>query len=79
METPIFKAPKTDTDNFKKSQKGMCVVFKENDKIVYKDGLTIEQANSFKDNLLETVFENGNLVKNYSLSEIRERLHGGKF
>lgn len=79
VETPIFKAPKTDTDNFKKSQKGMCVVFKENDKIVYKDGLTIEQANSFKDNLLETVFENGNLVKNYSLSEIRERLHGGKF
>ncbi|MCY6960128.1 nicotinate phosphoribosyltransferase [Clostridium brassicae] len=72
----IFKAPKTDKDNFKKSQKGMCYVYREGQDILYKDELTIKEQAEYKDNLLETVFKDGKLIKDYSLSEIRNRLHG---
>lgn len=72
----IFKAPKTDKDNFKKSQKGMCYVYKQGEDILYKDELTIKQQESYEDNLLELVFKDGVLIKDYSLSEIRNRLHG---
>lgn len=72
----IFKAPKTDKDNFKKSQKGMCYVYKQGKDILYKDELTIKQQESYEDNLLELIFKDGVLIKDYSLSEIRNRLHG---
>jgi nicotinamide phosphoribosyltransferase len=72
----IFKAPKTDTDNFKKSQKGMCYVFRVGEDILYKDELTIKEQAECRDNLLEVVFKDGELVKEFSLSEIRDRLHG---
>ena len=72
----IFKDPKTDTGNFKKSQKGMCYVYKEGEDILYKDELTIKQQEECKDNLLEVVFKDGNLIKDYSLKEIRDKLHG---
>lgn len=72
----IFKAPKTDKDNFKKSQKGMCYVYRDDQDILYKDELTIEEQAEYKNNLLETVFRDGRLIKEYSLSEIRDRLHG---
>lgn len=71
----IFKAPKTDKDNFKKSQKGMCYVYKQGKDILYKDELTIKQQESYEDNLLELVFKDGILIKDYSLLEIRNRLH----
>ncbi|MDP4090031.1 MAG: nicotinate phosphoribosyltransferase [Bacillota bacterium] len=72
----IFKAPKTDTDNFKKSQKGMCYVYRDGQDILYKDELTIEEQAGYEDNLLEVVFKDGKLLRDYSLSEIRNRLHG---
>jgi nicotinamide phosphoribosyltransferase len=72
----IFKDPKTDSSNFKKSQKGMCYVYKEGQDILYKDELTIKEQAEYKDNLLEMVFKEGELIKDYSLSEIRNRLHG---
>ncbi|KAJ50200.1 nicotinamide phosphoribosyltransferase [Clostridium tetanomorphum] len=72
----IFKAPKTDKDNFKKSQKGMCYIYRKGQDILYKDELTIKEQAEYKDNLLEIVFKDGNLIKDYSLSEIRSRLHG---
>ena len=72
----IFKAPKTDKDNFKKSQKGMCYVYGDGEDILYKDELTLKEQAEFKDNLLEIVFKDGKLIKDYSLSEIRNRLHG---
>ena len=72
----IFKDPKTDTENFKKSQKGMCYVYRNGDDILYKDELTIKEQQSLKDNLLKPVFRNGKLLRDYSLSEIRNRLHG---
>lgn len=71
----IFKAPKTDKDNFKKSQKGMCYVYREGENILYKDELTLKEQAECKDNLLEIVFKDGKLIKDYSLWEIRNRLH----
>lgn len=79
---PIFKNPKD--GGFKKSQKGCCVVVKSSDdKLVYVDGRTWEEAHvSGKDakvNLLQPVFKDGQLIKEQSLAEIRDILHGGKF
>ena len=71
----IFKDPKTDTGNFKKSQKGMCYVYKDGEDILYKDELTLKEQEECKNNLLEVVFMDGKLVKDCSLAEIRDRLH----
>ena len=73
---PIFKNPKE--GGFKKSQKGCCVVFEENGVLQYRDGLDWGEASS-SDNLLQTVFKDGGLVKEQSLREIRARLHDGAF
>lgn len=76
----IFKNPKTDTGNFKKSQRGMCRVFHdENGVITYEDGLDKYTFDYNKENMLTTVFKDSNMIKEYTLSEIRERLHEGKF
>ena len=84
-EHQIFKDPITDKikgNNFKKSQKGMCYVYK-NDKgdIVYTDEHSIKEMNSdkFDNNLLELVFKDGKLIKDESLMTIRNRLHNGNF
>lgn len=75
----IFKDPKTDSGNFKKSQKGLCYVHVDNSgEIMYTDEYTKETIPK-EGNLLETVFENGSMIKEYSLSEIRNRLHNGRF
>lgn len=69
----IYKDPKTDTDNLKKSHKGCCKVFyDENGELSCKDGF----SGIVEDNLLETVFKDGKLVKEYTFMDIRERLHG---
>ena len=80
----IYKDPITDKikgNNFKKSQKGMCYVYKDGEDILYTDGHTMEELNEdkFSDNLLEVVFKDGKLIKDESLSVIRNRLHNGKF
>lgn len=72
---PIFKDPKD--GGFKKSQKGCCVVFEENGRLQYRDGLDWQEA--AEDNLLQTVFKDGVLIKEQSLQEIRNRLHDGAF
>lgn len=79
---PIFKNPKD--GGFKKSQKGCCVVVKgSDDKLIYVDGRTWEEAHvsgeDAKVNLLQPVFKDGQLIKEQSLAEIRDTLHGGKF
>ncbi|GCD11696.1 nicotinate phosphoribosyltransferase [Clostridium tagluense] len=77
-EVQIFKDPKSDSGNFKKSQKGMCVVFKdENNIISCKDELTINQAKNYEGNLLKVIFENGEMKSECSLEEIRNKLNGG--
>lgn len=84
IKTPVYKDPKTDREdgggNFKKSQKGCCsVIWKDkwNKKITYVDGLTWDE--SMQDTLMETVFKDGKLTKEETLSEIRERLNDNKF
>lgn len=75
---PIFKNPKD--GGFKKSQKGCCIVHKdERGNLTYEDGYTWVKAKYAKDNMLQTIFRDGKLVKEDSLQEIRNRLHGGKF
>ncbi len=69
---PIFKNPKE--GGFKKSQRGLCYVYREEDgTLAYRDGYlssTIPEGN-----LLQTVFKDGKMVKEYTLKEIRERLN----
>ncbi|MBQ2803922.1 MAG: nicotinate phosphoribosyltransferase [Lachnospiraceae bacterium] len=74
---PIFKNPKD--GGFKKSQKGCCIVTLENGEYTFTDGHTWEEALADADNQLVTVFKDGKMVKEQSLSEIRNLLHGGKF
>lgn len=75
---PIFKNPKD--GGFKKSQKGCCVVTRdEQQEYCYRDEFTWEEAVRNEDNLLVTVFKDGVLLKEQSLREIRQRLHGGGF
>ena len=76
----IFKNPKTDDGHFKKSQRGMCCVFEnENGEITYQDGFDKNTFPKNKENLLKTVFKDGKTVKEFTLAEIRQTLHGGKF
>ena len=72
---PVFKNPKE--GGFKKSQKGLCYVYEENGELKYKDEYTSE--NIPDGNLLETVFKDGKMIKDYTLDEIRQRLNGGEF
>ena len=59
------------------------VVQGSDDKLIYVDGRTWEEAHaSGKDakiNLLQPIFKDGQLIKEQSLAEIRDILHGGKF
>lgn len=73
---PIFKNPKD--GGFKKSQRGLCHVYTGSDgKLTFKDGYTSE--NLPMNNLLETVFRDGKLIKEQSLQEIRRVLNEGEF
>lgn len=74
----IFKDPKTDTGNFKKSQMGLCRVYRQDDgTITYEDNydsLTIPG-----DDIYVTYFEDGLQTRYESIMEIRDRLWEGKF
>lgn len=71
----IYKDPKTDTSKLKKSHKGCCeVYYDENGNLTCKD----ELMDMSKNTVLETVFKDGQLLKEYTFAEIRDRLHGGK-
>ena len=75
-EYPIFKDPKE--GGFKKSQKGLCYVYRDdNGELAYKDGYV--GSDIPEGNLLETVFKDGKLVKEYTLSDIRNRLNNNAF
>lgn len=70
----IYKQPKA--LSWKKSQKGCCVVALDGQS--YTDGLDWQSARK-ENNLLKTVFYNGQTMIEYSLDDVRQRLHGGKF
>lgn len=75
---PIFKNPKE--GGFKKSQKGCCVVTKNEDgNYTFTDGHTWEESVNSSDNELVPIFKDGKLLREQSLAEIRRILHKGKF
>lgn len=74
---PIFKDPKE--GGFKKSQRGLCRVYRGADKeLTFADGYTTKSI-AGEENLLEVVYRDGKLVREQSLAEIRERLNNGHF
>lgn len=78
----IFKDPKTDRtagNNFKKSQKGCCLVVKSGDEYQFTDGLDWDVASSNPANELRTIFKDGKMIVDEKLSDIRDRLNGGGF
>jgi nicotinamide phosphoribosyltransferase len=77
----IYKDPKTDTGHFKRSQKGMCVVYRRDDgEMDYSDGFDSVSIGSFeREDLLKPVFRDGKMVREQSLREIRDLLHEGMF
>ena len=82
---PVYKDPKTDKTpgggNFKKSQKGCCVVSKDaNGNYVYVDGYTWDAAHiNNEQQEMVTVFKNGKMFVDETLMSIRERLNNGNF
>jgi nicotinamide phosphoribosyltransferase len=67
----IFKDPKTD-DGTKKSAKGLLSVYEINGELKLKDECSWEEE---KQGLLKTVFENGKILNEQSLAQIRKRLN----
>lgn len=67
----VFKDPKTDNGT-KKSARGLLRVEKEGNDFVLYDQQTSEQEESGE---LKVVFENGKLVAETSLAEIRQRIN----
>lgn len=70
IEKDIYKNPKTDR-GFKKSAKGLLMVYSDNGVLKLKDQCTKEEE---QHGLLEVVFEDGKLLRDHSLSEIRNRV-----
>ena len=68
---PIFKSPKTDS-GMKKSLKGLLSVVKENGKYKVYDNVSPEEEYQ---SCLEIVFEDGKIVRDWSLNEVRENVH----
>jgi len=66
----IFKKPKTDS-GMKNSLKGLICVKEIDGKITAIDQVDVPTENT---GLLQTVFEDGKLVKEYTLEEIRENI-----
>lgn len=70
----IYKDPKTDTSHLKKSHMGCCEVNYDTDgELCCTDGLLEMSDNS----LLTTVFKNGELIREDSFIDIRNRMYGG--
>lgn len=75
---PIFKNPKD--GGFKKSQKGCCVVHEQEDgTLCYSDELTWDEACADELNIMKPVFCDGIMLREQSLSDIRDILNGGNF
>lgn len=82
----VYKDPKTDNENFKRSQRGCCAVYKtETDKYgnyyyyLDHDGLTLEERESDIDIAFEEIFRDGKMIKEVTFKEVREVLNEGKF
>ena len=78
----IFKDPKTDTSQLKKSHKGLVFVEQDGDEFKYTDGLYsedyIKMLNENHVSALRTVFQDGRMYNRETFSTIRERLANQK-
>ena len=73
-ERQLFKDPITD-NGVKKSQRGKVAVLKDSQgEISYIDGLNKVQHSNTRGNIMRTVFLNGMMYKEHSLSELREKV-----
>ena len=73
-EIALYKDPKTD-DGTKKSQRGRVVVLEDSSgQIKHLDGLNSRNIVNFED-ILQTVFWDGLVLNDKSLSSIREKLN----
>lgn len=75
----IFKDPKE--SNFKRSQKGCCVVYGDSGRLRYIDKRTWREACDDSQQLLRPVFKDSKILPqaDQSLSEIRQRLNFNRF
>ncbi len=74
----IYKDPKTDTSHLKKSHKGCCKVYKNHKDLgIIKCKDQLMEVNYDDDNLFETVFKDGKLIRDKSLNEIRRAMFLG--
>lgn len=69
-DTPIFKDPKTD-DGTKRSARGLLRVDRENGVLKLRDNVSREEEQGGE---LETVFEDGKMIRFETLAQIRETL-----
>lgn len=74
-ENFLFKNPVTD-NGVKKSQRGRVYVYRNNlNNLVYRDELDMKTSKEFENsNLLRPLFEDGKLLRETSLQEIRNRI-----
>lgn len=72
----IFKNPKD--GGFKKSQRGCCKVVKIVNALYAIEGLCWADARHSWDNMLEPVFRDGKMIKDWTLEEVRNNLKESK-
>ena len=68
-EVDIFKDPITDTG--KRSKKGMITLYLNKESGEYTTGRVAQGSHPYLEEVLETVYVNGELVKEYSFDEVR--------
>lgn len=81
QELMIYKDPKTDSDSFKKSHKGLVFVERDGDNFKVTDGLLYETYLEYQQThqmALRPVFINGNMYNRESFTTIRKRLENEK-
>ena len=75
-EVFIEKDPKTDDKNLKKSLTGKVVVVRNaKGSLQVIDHLNDEQEAAFTDNVLQTIFKDGVITKEYTFAEVKKNLH----
>ena len=75
-EVFIEKDPKTDEKKLKKSLTGKVVVVRNAEgSLQVIDHLNDEQEAAFTDNVLQTIFKDGVITKEYTFAEVKQNLH----
>lgn len=70
---PIFKDPKTDTENLKKSHKGLCVVNKTDTGYIVEDQIDYNHYDTYKNDMV-LLFKDGKFYNKQTFTKIRDRL-----